>query len=51
MPLLNWIELDDIFRLGMTVAKIRANPRARTTYECEITDGDGMRVPRPVAAK
>jgi KaiC/GvpD/RAD55 family RecA-like ATPase len=42
--LLNWIELGDSFRLGLTVAKMRANPIERITYECEITDGQGMRV-------
>ena len=42
--LMNWIELGDTFRLGLTVAKMRANPTSRTTYECEILDGKGMRV-------
>jgi len=42
--LMNWIELGDTFRLGLTVAKMRANPTRRTTYECEIVDGKGMRV-------
>jgi circadian clock protein KaiC len=42
--LLNWIELGDSFRLGLTVAKMRSNPIERITYECEITDGHGMRV-------
>jgi circadian clock protein KaiC len=41
--LLNWIELGDVFRLGLTVAKMRANPVKRVTHECEIT-GHGMRV-------
>jgi len=41
--LLNWIELGDSFRLGLTVAKMRANPVDRTTHECEIT-GKGTRV-------
>ena len=41
--LLNWVELGDSFRLGLTVAKMRANPVDRTTHECEI-DGKGMRV-------
>ena len=41
--LLNWIELGDAFRLGLTVAKMRANPVERVTHECEITD-HGMRV-------
>jgi len=42
--LLNWIEIADTFRLGMTVAKMRANPVKRVTRECEILDGKGMRV-------
>ena len=42
--LMNWIELGDTFRLGLTVAKMRANPTVRETHECEITDGQGMRV-------
>ncbi|HEX5411137.1 MAG TPA: ATPase domain-containing protein [Terriglobia bacterium] len=41
--LLNWIELGDAFRIGLNVAKMRANRVDRTTHECEIT-GDGMRV-------
>ena len=41
--LLNWVELGDSFRLGLTVAKMRANPVNRTTHECEI-DGKGMHV-------
>ena len=51
--LMNWIELGDTFRLGLTVAKMRANPTVRETHECEITDGQGLRVlPRhlPLAA-
>jgi circadian clock protein KaiC len=47
--LLNWVELGDTFRLGLTVAKARAMPTSRTTYECEIVDGRGLRVlPRAV---
>ena len=42
--LMNWIELGDEFRLGLTVAKMRANPTLRVTHECEIVDGQGMRV-------
>jgi KaiC/GvpD/RAD55 family RecA-like ATPase len=42
--LMNWVELGDLFRLGLTVAKMRANPCTRTTYECEILPGAGMRV-------
>ena len=51
--LMNWIELGDNFRLGLTVAKMRANPVERITHECEVTDRKGMRVlPRqlPTAA-
>ncbi len=47
--LLNWVELGDTFRLGLTIAKARAMPTSRTTYECEIVDGRGMHVlPRAV---
>ena len=47
--LLNWVELGDVFRLALTVAKMRANPTTRATHECEILDGQGMRVlPRKV---
>jgi circadian clock protein KaiC len=47
--LLNWVELGDTFRLGLTIAKARAMPTTRTTYECEIINGQGMRVlPRAV---
>ncbi|MEO8632329.1 MAG: ATPase domain-containing protein [Chloroflexota bacterium] len=42
--LLNWIELGDSFRLGLTVAKMRANPTSHVTHECEVVDGQGMRV-------
>jgi len=42
--LMNWIELGDSFRLGMTIAKMRANPVNRVTHECEVIDGHGMRV-------
>jgi circadian clock protein KaiC len=42
--LMNWIELGDAFRLGLTVAKMRANPNPRLTHECEIINGEGMRV-------
>jgi circadian clock protein KaiC len=49
--LMNWIELGDAFRLGLTVAKMRANPNARATHECEILNGEGMRVlPREISA-
>jgi circadian clock protein KaiC len=47
--LMNWIELGDAFRLALTVAKMRANPNARATHECEIVDGEGMHVlPRKI---
>lgn len=42
--LMNWIEIGDSFRLGLTLAKMRANPTDRTTHECEIVNGQGMRV-------
>lgn len=42
--LMNWIELGDSFRLGLTVGKMRANPVDRITHECEVVDGQGMRV-------
>ncbi len=42
--LMNWIEMGDTFRLGLTVAKMRANPTTRVTHECEILDGHGLRV-------
>ena len=42
--LLNWVELGDEFRLGLTVAKMRANPTSHVTHECEVVDGKGMRV-------
>jgi circadian clock protein KaiC len=49
--LMNWIELGDEFRLGLTVAKMRANPTRRITHECEIINGRGMRVlPRALPA-
>ena len=49
--LMNWIEMGDAFRLGLTVAKMRANPNTRATHECEILDGQGMRVlPRQIPA-
>jgi len=48
--LLNWVELGDTFRLGLTIAKARAMPTSRTTYECEVVDGRGLRVlPRAVS--
>jgi circadian clock protein KaiC len=49
--LMNWIELGDAFRLALTVAKMRANPNARATHECEILNGEGLRVlPRQIPA-
>jgi circadian clock protein KaiC len=42
--LMNWVELGDSFRLGMTIAKMRANPVDRITHECEIINGKGMRI-------
>ncbi len=42
--LMNWIELGNMFRLGLTVAKMRANPCDRMTHECEVVNGQGMRV-------
>ena len=50
--LMNWIEMGDAFRLGLTVAKMRGNPNARATHECEILNGQGMRVlPRQIPAQ
>ncbi len=49
--LMNWVELGDTFRHALTVAKMRAMPTSRTTHECEITNGQGMKVlPRPIRA-
>jgi KaiC/GvpD/RAD55 family RecA-like ATPase len=49
--LMNWIEIGDAFRLGLTVAKMRGNPNARATHECEIRNGEGMVVvPREIPA-
>jgi len=49
--LLNWVELADTFRLALTIAKMRANAFDRTTRECEIVNGRGMRVlPRELPA-
>ena len=49
--LMNWIELGDAFRLGLTVAKMRANPTTRATFECEVVNHEGMRVlPRQLPA-
>jgi hypothetical protein len=47
--LMNWSELGDTFRLGLTIAKMRANPVVRVTHECEIINGKGLRVlPRTI---
>jgi hypothetical protein len=49
--LMNWVELGDTFRLGLTIAKMRANPVNRITRECEIVNGQGLRVlPRTLPA-
>jgi len=49
--LMNWVELGDAFRLGLTVAKMRANPTNRATFECEVVNQQGMRVlPRQLPA-
>jgi circadian clock protein KaiC len=49
--LMNWIEIGDAFRLGLTVAKMRANANMRATHECEILNGQGMRIlPRQIPA-
>ena len=42
--LMNWIEIGDAFRLGLTVAKMRANQTTRTTHECEVVNGKGLHV-------
>jgi circadian clock protein KaiC len=48
--MMNWVELGDTFRHALTIAKLRANPTNHNTHECEIVDGQGMRVlPRPLA--
>lgn len=46
--LMNWVELGDTFRHALTVAKMRAMPTRRTTHECEVVNGQGMRVRRPL---
>ena len=48
---MNWIEIGDAFRLGLIVAKMRANPNTHATHECELRSGQGMRVlPRQIPA-
>lgn len=42
--LMNWIELGDSFRLGLTIAKMRANSVDRITHECEVISGKGMTI-------
>ncbi len=42
--LMNWVEIGDTFRLGLTIAKMRANPVNRVTHEVEVVDGKGMHV-------
>jgi len=42
--LMNFIELGDTFRRGLTVGKMRSNPVNHTTHECEVISGEGMRV-------
>ncbi|PYN86674.1 MAG: hypothetical protein DMD89_37380 [Candidatus Rokuibacteriota bacterium] len=47
--LMNWVELGNTVRHALTVAKMRAMPTSRTTHECEIVNGQGMKVlPRPI---
>src|SRR6266581_3256557 len=48
--LMNWVELGDTFRHALTVAKMRGMPTSRTTHECEVVNGQGMKVlPRRLA--
>jgi len=49
--LMNWVELGDAFRLGLTIAKMRANPVDRITRECQVFNGQGMKIlPRELPA-
>ena len=49
--LMNFIEIGDTFRRGLTVGKMRSNPVNHTTHECEVVNGEGMRVlPRKLPA-
>ncbi len=49
--LMNFVELGDTLRRALTVSKMRANPVEHTTHECEVVNGQGMRVlPRQVPA-
>ena len=42
--LMNFIELGDTFRRGLTVGKMRSNLVNHSTHECEVVSGAGMRV-------
>ncbi len=42
--LMNFIELGDTFRRGITIGKMRSNPVNHATHECEVVNGAGMRV-------
>lgn len=49
--LMNFIELGDTFRRGLTIGKMRSNPVNHSTHECEVVNGAGMRVlPRRLPA-
>jgi KaiC/GvpD/RAD55 family RecA-like ATPase len=49
--LLNFVELGDTLRTALTVGKMRSNPCSRVSHECEVVDGEGMRVlPRELTA-
>ena len=49
--LMNFIELGDTFRRGLTVGKMRSNLVNHSTHECEVVSGAGMRVlPRQLPA-
>lgn len=49
--LMNFIEIGDTFRRGLTVGKMRSNPVNHSTHECEVVNGAGMRVlPRQLPA-
>ena len=49
--LMNFVELGDTFRRGLTVGKMRSNPVNHSTHECEVVNGEGMRVlPRQLPA-
>lgn len=42
--LLNWVEIGDTLRQGLTIAKMRANKVERVTHETEFAPGNGLRV-------